>query len=94
MNYYPFLKNAFNPVRYIILSNCIDPGHVTLPVVVEASVIGHALMGLPLDDLILHPERLLSGDEFRQAGIYNVIESGFFDWILLAEGASGTSPAP
>lgn len=43
-------------------------------------------MGLPFDDLILHPERLLSGDEFRQAGIYNVIESGFFDWILLAEG--------
>lgn len=54
--------------------------------VVEASVIGHAVMGLPLDDLIQHPERLLSGDEFRQAGIYNVIESGFFDWILLAEG--------
>src|SRR5699024_5794357 len=46
--------------------------------VVEASVIGHAVMGLPLDDLIQHPERLLSGDEFRQAGIYNVIESGFF----------------
>ena len=54
--------------------------------VVEASVIGHAVMGLPLDDLIQHPERLLSGDEFRQAGIYNVIESGFFDWILLADG--------
>ena len=54
--------------------------------VVEASVIGHAVMGLPLDDLIQRPERLLSGDEFRQAGIYNVIESGFFDWILLAEG--------
>ncbi|MDK8846158.1 N-6 DNA methylase [Corynebacterium sp. MSK297] len=54
--------------------------------VVEASVIGHAVMGLPLDDLLQHPERLLSGDEFRQAGIYNVIESGFFDWILLAEG--------
>ena len=54
--------------------------------VVEASVIGHAVMGLPLDDLVQHPERLLSGDEFRQAGIYNVIESGFFDWILFAEG--------
>lgn len=54
--------------------------------VVEASVIGHAVMELPLDDLLQHPERLLSGDEFRQAGIYNVIESGFFDWILLAEG--------
>ena len=54
--------------------------------VVEASVIGHAVMGLPLDDLIQHPDRLLSGEEFRQAGIYNVIESGFFDWILLADG--------
>ncbi|QRQ67853.1 N-6 DNA methylase [Corynebacterium tuberculostearicum] len=54
--------------------------------VVEASVIGHAVMELPLDDLLQHPERLLSGDEFRQAGIYNVIESGFFDWILFAEG--------
>lgn len=54
--------------------------------VVEASVIGHAVMGLPLDDLIQHPDRLLSGDEFRQFGIYNVIESGFFDWILLTNG--------
>ena len=54
--------------------------------VVEASVIGHAVMGLLLDNLIQHPDRLLSGEEFRQAGIYNVIESGFFDWILLADG--------
>lgn len=52
--------------------------------VIEASAIGHAVMGLSLEDLITHPEQLLDGDEFRQAGIYNVIESGFFDWVLLA----------
>ncbi|GAB2517368.1 N-6 DNA Methylase (plasmid) [Corynebacterium atrinae] len=52
--------------------------------VIEASAIGHAVMGLSLEDLITHPEQLLSGEEFRQAGIYNVIEPGFFDWVLLA----------
>lgn len=52
--------------------------------VIEASAIGHAVMGLSLEDLITHPEQLLDGEEFRQAGIYNVIEPGFFDWVLLA----------
>lgn len=52
--------------------------------VIEASAIGHAVMGLSLEDLIAHPEQLLDGEEFRQAGIYNVIEPGFFDWVLLA----------
>lgn len=56
--------------------------------VIEASAIGHAVMGLSLEDLIAHPEQLLNGDEFRQAGIHNVIEPGFFDWVLLA-GAEG-----
>ncbi|WP_222104958.1 hypothetical protein [Corynebacterium anserum] len=45
--------------------------------VLEASAIGHAVMGLSLEDLLQDPEWLLNGEEFRWAGIYNVIESGF-----------------
>ena len=33
-----------------MLSKFIDPGCIILPVVVEASVIGHAVMGLPRDE--------------------------------------------
>ena len=43
-------------------------------------------MELPLDDLLQHSERLLSGDEFRQAEIHKVIGSSFLDW--LAEGVT------
>lgn len=52
--------------------------------VVEAAIIGHAVMGLPLAHLAGEPRRLLSGEEFENAGIHNVIESDFFDWILTA----------
>lgn len=52
--------------------------------VIEASIIGHAVMGLALEELVAHPEQLLDGEEFRQAGIHNVIEPGFFDWVLAA----------
>lgn len=43
-------------------------------------------MELPLDDLLQHSERLLSGDEFQQAGIHKVIGSSFLDWS--AEGVT------
>ncbi len=46
--------------------------------VIEASAIGHAVMGLDVIDLINNPQGLLDGNKFRQAGIYNVIEPGFF----------------
>lgn len=53
--------------------------------VVEASAIGHAVMGLNIIDLLNNPQGLLDGYRFRQAGIYNVIEPGFFDWILMSD---------
>jgi hypothetical protein len=43
-------------------------------------------MELPLDNLLQHSERLLSGDEFQQAGIHEVIGSSFLDWS--AEGVT------
>ncbi|WP_337456683.1 N-6 DNA methylase [Prescottella sp. D32] len=53
--------------------------------VIEAAAIGHAVMGEPLADLAGDPQRLMRGEAFADAGIYNVIESDFFDWVLAAE---------
>ena len=49
---------------------------------IEAAAIGHAVMGINLVELAKDPRRMLSGELFRDAGIYNVIEPDFFDWIL------------
>ncbi len=54
--------------------------------VIEASAIGHAVMGIPLTDLAGDPLSLMRGDAFEDAGIYNAIESDFFDWILATDG--------
>lgn len=54
--------------------------------VIEASAIGHAVMGIPLTDLAGDPRSLMRGDAFEDAGIYNAIESDFFDWILATDG--------
>lgn len=51
---------------------------------IEAAAIGHAVMGINLIELAKNPRQMLSGALFRDAGIYNVIEPDFFDWILLA----------
>lgn len=53
--------------------------------VIEAAAIGHAIMGISLADLAADPARMIRGDEFENAAIYNVVESDFFDWILADE---------
>jgi len=49
---------------------------------IEAAVIGHAVMGINLADLAQQPAAMMSGEFFRDAGIYNAVESDFFDWVL------------
>lgn len=53
--------------------------------VIEAMAIGHAVMGVPLAELAADIPRFMRGDEFENSGIRNVMEPGFFDWILAAE---------
>lgn len=50
--------------------------------VIEATAIGHAIMGISTQDLVADPTAMLDGAEFRSAGIENVIEADFFDWLL------------
>lgn len=51
----------------------------------SAEIIAHAL--LRFDVRGLQPGTLLSGAKFDEAGIYGVVESDFFDWVLeVAEG--------
>lgn len=49
---------------------------------IEAAAIGHAVMGINLAELATAPSAMLSGEFFRDAGIYNVVEADFFDWVL------------
>ena len=49
---------------------------------IEAAAIGHAVMGINLAELATDPAAMLSGEFFRDAGIYNVVEADFFDWVL------------
>lgn len=51
---------------------------------IEAAAIGHAVMGINLIDLAQQPAVMLNGEKFRDAGIFNVIEADFFDWVLAA----------
>lgn len=50
---------------------------------IEAAAIGHAVMGINLAELATTPKTMLSGEFFRDAGIYNVVESDFFDWVTV-----------
>lgn len=52
--------------------------------VLEAMAIGHAVMDIPLSELISDVPRFISGAEFANAGIHGVMEAGFFDWVLAA----------
>ena len=45
-----------------------------------AEIIAHAVLGLPVEGL--NPASLLSGTKFDESGIYGVVESDFFDWVL------------
>jgi len=49
-----------------------------------SEIIAHAMLGLPVGSL--SPTSLLTGDKFADAGIYGVVESDFFDWVLEVEG--------
>lgn len=49
---------------------------------IEAAAIGHAVMGINLADLAQNPASMLTGEYFRDSGIYNVVEADFFDWVL------------
>lgn len=46
--------------------------------VLEAEIIAHLVVGL--SPSTISPADILSGETFRQAGIYNVVEEDFFDW--------------
>jgi len=54
--------------------------------VIEATAIGHAVMGIPLADMASDPRALLNGAAFEDAGIHNAVEAGFFDWVLATGG--------
>jgi hypothetical protein len=49
-----------------------------------SEIIAHAVLGLNVRAMT--PERLLSGDEFVEAGVYGVVEADFFDWVIEVEG--------
>ena len=42
------------------------------------------MLGLSVESLT--PNSLLTGDKFAEAGVYGVVESDFFDWVLEIEG--------
>ncbi|MBB5693519.1 N-6 DNA methylase [Muricoccus pecuniae] len=50
----------------------------------SAEIIAHAVLGLPVDSIA--PASLLSGSKFDESGIYGVVESDFFDWVLEVNG--------
>lgn len=54
--------------------------------VIEAAVIGHAIMGFSPEEMLADPARTLDGSAFRAAEVNNVIEADFFDWVLATDG--------
>ena len=51
--------------------------------VLEAEIIAHLVVGL--NPSTISAADILSGESFRQAGIYNVVEEDFFDWPAQTE---------
>lgn len=45
-----------------------------------SEIIAHAVLGLPIQTLAA--TTLLAGDKFDEAGVYGVVESDFFDWVV------------
>lgn len=54
--------------------------------VIVAEMIAHELLGVPT--VGVDPVELVSGKLFRDAGIFNVVESDFFDWPVHLPGGS------
>jgi SAM-dependent methyltransferase len=52
--------------------------------VATAEVIAHAVVGL--EPAVLPPAKILSGQQFAQAGISGVVEEDFFDWVVEVPG--------
>ncbi len=46
----------------------------------SAEIIAHAVLGLSFETL--PPASLLGGTKFEEVGVYGVVETDFFDWIL------------
>lgn len=51
--------------------------------VIEATVIAHALMGFTEEELMADPAAMLEGGKFTEHDIHNAVEAGFFDWLLV-----------
>lgn len=49
-----------------------------------SEIIAHAVLGLDAKSLL--PATLLSGSKFAEAGVFGVVESDFFDWVVEVEG--------
>lgn len=49
-----------------------------------SEIIAHAVLGLQVKSL--SPHTLLSGDKFAEAGVYGVVESDFFAWVIEIDG--------
>jgi SAM-dependent methyltransferase len=49
-----------------------------------SEIIAHAVLGLHVQ--ALSPHTLLSGDKFAEAGVYGVVESDFFAWVIEIDG--------
>lgn len=49
-----------------------------------SEIIAHAVLGFPIESLA--PATLLAGDKFDEAGVYGVVESDFFDWVVEIDG--------
>ncbi len=50
--------------------------------VAMAKVIGHAVVGIQLDDPTISAATIMSGGQFSKAEIGGVVEGDFFDWIV------------
>lgn len=51
----------------------------------SSEIIAHTVLGFDVN--LLSPKSLLSGAKFEESGIYGVVESDFFDWVLeISEG--------
>ncbi len=51
-----------------------------------SEIIAHAVLGLQVQSL--SPQTLLSGDKFAEAGVYGVVESDFFAWVIEIDGGA------
>lgn len=49
-----------------------------------SEIIAHAVLGLKVQEL--SPTVLLSGQRFAEAGVFGVVESDFFDWVVEVDG--------